>query len=75
MSKTYFIADTHFGDDCIIGYENRPFDNAQEMDNIMIGNWNMVVQDDDIIYVLGDFCVSGKEEHILSSLKGKKVFG
>ena len=72
MSKTYFIADTHFGDGFIIGYENRPFDNAQEMDNIMIGNWNMVVQDDDIIYVLGDFCVSGKEEHILSSLKGKK---
>lgn len=32
MGKTYFIADTHFGDGAIIRYENRPFESTMQMD-------------------------------------------
>ena len=47
MGKTYFIADTHFGDDNIRRYENRPFDTVKEMDNALIENWNRVVSNED----------------------------
>ncbi len=45
MSKTFFIADTHFGDDSIRRYENRPFDSTEQMDKALISNWNSVVTD------------------------------
>ena len=51
----YFIADTHFGDERIRRYENRPFDNVQVMDRELIRRWNETVSPDDIVYVLGDW--------------------
>lgn len=50
----YFIADTHFNDDRIIRYENRPFNNRHEMRQKLIENWNSVVGKSDTIYHLGD---------------------
>ena len=31
MEKIYFIADTHFGDERILKYENRPFASAEQI--------------------------------------------
>ena len=53
--KTYFIADTHFGDERIRRYENRPFSTVSEMDSEMIKRWNETITSDDTVYVLGDF--------------------
>ena len=72
MSKTFFVADTHFGEDNIRRYENRPFSSAKEMDAALIMNWDSVVGIDDEVYVLGDFGANGDEERILSMLNGKK---
>ena len=36
MGKTYFIADTHFGEERIRKYENRPFESAAQMDSELI---------------------------------------
>ena len=36
MKKVFFIADTHFGHKEIIGFENRPFENMEEMNEILI---------------------------------------
>lgn len=72
MSKTFFIADTHFGDDSIRRYENRPFDSTEQMDKALISNWNSVVTDSDIVYMLGDFGAIGSEKEILSKLNGTK---
>ena len=70
--NTFFIADTHFGDERIIKYENRPFENAQKMDETLIANWNDVVEENDEVWVLGDFGAEGYEKEILSSLNGIK---
>lgn len=51
----YFIADTHFGDERIRRYENRPFDNVQIMDRELIRCWNETVSPEDTVYVLGDW--------------------
>lgn len=71
---TFVIADTHFGDENIRLYEERPFRDTEEMDNEMIRRWNSVVTDDDLVYHLGDFCSQGEKRcrELLSQLKGHK---
>lgn len=76
MAKDYFIADTHFGGENIIRYENRPFANATEMDAQLIANWNSIVSEADMVYVLGDFsdyADAKKETEILGKLNGTKI--
>ncbi len=51
----YFIADTHFGDQRILRYENRPFESAQAMDEELARRWNETVAPEDTVYVLGDW--------------------
>ena len=50
----FFIADTHFGDERILRYENRPFKSVDEMNSEIIKRWNESVKDDDSVYLLGD---------------------
>ncbi len=73
--SNFYIADTHFGHDNIIRLCNRPFKNAEEMDKVLIENWNSVVTDKDDVYILGDFAYrfeQGKLQQYLESLKGRK---
>lgn len=55
----WFTSDSHFGHENIIEYTERPFDNVTEMDEEIIRRWNEVVSEDDIVYHLGDFTLSG----------------
>jgi calcineurin-like phosphoesterase family protein len=48
--KFFFTADTHFNHDNIIEYCNRPFKNAEEMNDTLIINWNSVVGEHDTVY-------------------------
>ncbi len=76
MSKSFFIADTHFGSETIIRYEKRPFGSVQEMEEALIAKWNQVVEKDDTVYVLGDFSENQdivKDAEVLSRLHGKKI--
>ncbi len=70
----WFIADTHFGHRRIIEYESRPFSCVNEMDEILIENWNNLIKDNDIVYHLGDIfiCSSKRQEEISKRLKGNK---
>lgn len=55
--KKYFVAsDLHLGHAKIIEYCSRPFKSPQEMDKILIDNWNSVVGEEDVVFYLGDFC-------------------
>ena len=74
ISRIYIIADTHFGDDDIRLYEERPFPDTESMDREMIRRWNEVVSEQDRVYHLGDFCSQGEERcrELLSRLNGHK---
>ncbi len=72
MSRIFFIADTHFAEDNIRRYENRPFENITQMDEELIRNWNKVVSEDDVVYVLGDFGANKNQEEVLKQLNGTK---
>lgn len=52
----YCISDLHLFHTNILKYDNRPFTNITEHDETIIKNWNSVVNHDDEVYYLGDFC-------------------
>lgn len=73
MSKIFYTSDLHLGNSNIIDYENRPWETVEEMDAGLIDNWNEVVTNDDIVYVLGDFCFKGatKARDYIKYLRGQ----
>lgn len=86
--NVFFTSDTHFSHKNIIRYENRgklssymgaevtkPYKNTDGMNADIIESWNSVVDNDAIIFHLGDFCFGNKEEwlSILSQLNGKEI--
>jgi len=60
-NKIFMISDPHFHHENIIKYENRPFENAEQMTKTIIKNWNKVVQRDDEVFCLGDVCFKIKK--------------
>jgi calcineurin-like phosphoesterase family protein len=69
----WFVSDHHFGHENIIKYESRPFRNASEMDSAMIHAHNMLVDEEDTVYILGDFTLLGAQEAVnyMWNLKGR----
>ena len=74
-NKVFFIADTHFHHAKIIEYCHRPFKDVEEMNYKLIQNWNNTVGHDDIVYMLGDFCLGNKEKvsNMAYQLNGRKM--
>jgi calcineurin-like phosphoesterase family protein len=68
----FFTSDTHFGHKNIIKFSNRPFYSIEEMDEVLIQNWNNVVGKNDTIYHLGDFCF-GNSKKYLKRLNGNII--
>ncbi|MBA2283659.1 MAG: metallophosphoesterase family protein [Acidimicrobiia bacterium] len=50
----WFTADLHLGHTNVIGYTDRPFADAAEMDEALVRAWNEVVDVGDEVWVLGD---------------------
>lgn len=77
--KIFFTSDPHYGHTNVIKYSNRPFANADEMDEEMIKRWNAKVRPGDIVFIIGDFAFHkpGRAQAILNRLNGEKhlVFG
>ena len=55
IRKMFFTADLHLGHANVIGFDNRPFDDVEEMNRVLIQNINDMVGEDDELWVLGDF--------------------
>ena len=70
---TFFTSDTHFNHANIIRFCNRPFKDLEQMNEVMITNWNNAISKDDTVFHLGDFCLGGAAEwtKILDRLNGK----
>lgn len=72
--KIFLTSDLHLNHGNIINYCDRPFSSTSEMNNTLIDNWNKVVTNDDIVFILGDFCFNGPREweKWLTRLNGTK---
>jgi calcineurin-like phosphoesterase family protein/ADP-ribose pyrophosphatase YjhB (NUDIX family) len=57
--RIWLISDTHFGHGNIIGHCARPFLEANEMDRILVNNWNNTVGPKDTVFCLGDVVWNG----------------
>lgn len=68
----WFYGDPHFGDENILLYDQRPFDNIKQMDRELIDLYNDCVMPEDVVYFTGDFGAEGHEEEILKQLNGHK---
>ena len=73
--KVFIIADTHFSHKNIIKYCNRPFSSVEEMNNVMLNNWNNTVGKNDLVIHLGDLYLGKKSEarEFLPKLNGRKI--
>lgn len=71
----FFTSDTHFGHANIIKYCNRPFNDVDHMNEVIISNWNSVVSPDDEVFHLGDVALGPWEkwDSILTRLNGFKT--
>lgn len=70
----FYTSDLHFGHKNILEYENRPFKDVDEMNRVLVENWNRKVRKNDEVYILGDFgFVKGEEANrLLDQLNGRK---
>lgn len=55
-SNLYFTSDQHWCHANVIKFCNRPYQDVEEMNQVLIDNCNSVVKADDTILMLGDFC-------------------
>ena len=70
----YVTGCTHFGHANIIKLAGRPFASVEEMDAVLVENWNATVRSNDTVYHLGDFAYWGAEpEDYLARLNGTVV--
>ena len=75
FERVWFISDLHLAHKNIIKYCSRPFDNVNQMNEILIQNWNKKIRVEDRVFVLGDFALCGKDKIIEfgNQLKGRKI--
>lgn len=72
----YFTSDLHLGHPAIIGMQNRPFGNVEEMNQVLLENYNSVVHKNDTVYILGDISHRlpvEKTNELIAKLNGKKI--
>lgn len=74
----WFTSDFHLGHQNILKYCNRPFDNVEEMDGIIIENMNKTVNHGDTIIHVGDFTLMKNRSDVhrkyISKLRGHWIF-
>ena len=68
----YLTSDPHYGHDGIIKFNKRPFESTEEMDEVLIDNWNNTMEGKSLVYIVGDFAWKNHNKY-LSRLKGKKI--
>lgn len=58
----YFTSDLHFNHNREFLWKERGFSSLKEMNETIIENWNSIVNEDDIVYVLGDVVFGDLDE-------------
>ena len=60
----WFIADTHFQHEAILKHCQRPFSSVEEMNEVLVDNWNRLIGKKDRVYILGDFAFKDHQKFI-----------
>ncbi len=75
----YYISDLHLFHKNVTragkDFDNRPFNDLEEMHSIIKEKWNTKVTNGDTVYILGDIAMRGTQEDLIafvSTLKGHK---
>ena len=63
MGKRYFTSDFHFNSTLINKYANRPRREALDAGIFLVGNANSVLSDEDVLFHVGDFCITSPDRH------------
>lgn len=76
--RKLYTADLHLGHHGILKHcsATRPYGTVEAMDAAIVTNVNERVERDDILYILGDFALSGDTEyvrHLFHEIRGRKV--
>ena len=58
----FFTADLHLDHANIIKFCNRPFNDVEHMNKVLIDNINDAVESEDSLYILGDFCLGNSQK-------------
>jgi len=72
--EKFVVADLHLGHGNIIQYCRRPFLSSEEMDQVLVENWNHRVSPGDEVFYLGDLCYgknAAPASDYLSRLNGR----
>lgn len=70
----YFTSDTHFGDDRLgLFARDLVADSSEEIDRLIIQNWNRRVKEEDTVYHLGDVAMSKEKLKLMKELNGEKI--
>ena len=72
----FLTADLHLGHANIIRHCRRPFSSVEEMDKVIINNWNAAIGPKDEVYIIGDFTMrpAADAHEYLTRLNGHKYF-
>ena len=70
--ERFFTADLHFAHQSIIRHCDRPYDNVHEMNEALVENWNSVVTEKSLVYILGDFAWM-RPDYWMDRLNGQKI--
>jgi calcineurin-like phosphoesterase family protein len=73
MGKIWMTSDLHFYHDKPFIYEPRGFETIYQMNEVIVKNWNDIVDEADDVYVLGDLMLNDNEAglKLIKQLKGK----
>lgn len=76
----YYISDLHLFHKNVTragkNFDDRPFENLEEMHDFIRKKWNAKVTNEDTVYILGDMAMRGTQEELIafvSTLKGHKI--
>lgn len=73
-TRIFFTSDLWLGRNNIIDIYKRPFSSVEEMNSTIIEKWNTTVNNDDIVFVLGNCVYDGTHaQNILADMRGTKV--
>ncbi len=76
----YYISDLHLFHNNVTragkNFDDRPFDDLEQMHNLIKEKWNSKVTNGDTVYILGDMAIRGTQEDLIayvSTLRGHKI--